>query len=37
MSLYMKIGIVSLNAFAAGVIVGMIWFVCELVSLLSSL
>ena len=33
MSLYMKIGIVSLNAFAAGVIAGSIWLVCVLVSI----
>lgn len=33
MSIYMKIRIVSLNVFSCGVIVGSIWFVCELVSL----
>lgn len=35
MSPYMKIGILSLNVFASGVIVGTIWFVCRLVSLLT--
>ena len=35
MSIYMKVGIVSLNAFATGVIVGVVWLVCELVSLLT--
>lgn len=35
MSLYMKVGIVSLNVFATGLIVGTIWFVCELVTQLT--
>lgn len=35
MSLYMKIGIVSLNVFSCGVIVLVIWFVCSLVSYLT--
>ena len=35
MSLYLKVGIISLNVFVGGVIVGAIWFVCELVSLLT--
>lgn len=35
MSLYLKIGIVSLNVFSTGVIVGTIWSVCELVSLIT--
>ena len=35
MSLYMKVGIVSLNVFVSGVIVVSVWAVCELVSILT--
>ena len=35
MSLYLKVGIFSLNVFAAGVIAGAIWTVCELVTQLT--